>query len=1132
MSIWTKAQEEALKSKGSILVSASAGTGKTSVLTEKVVKSIIDEGVSFENILVMTFSSAAAEEMKTRIINKFREACEDKSLSIGKRASIYKQLSKIHTANIQTIHSFCNDIVRQYHYKVGLNGSFSVCDNLESAIYKKQAAKKTLHKEFMKKDPVFIELAESFDDSESIEDIFIEAYSKIITNIDVEAWLRSAVEEYNADSDFPEIIKTKIMNDIGSAIFLLDDVMFAIDVSKDEKLKKISNVIESDLSFCEYLLSEIKKGNKNIFEEIDFSSFGKTVRFPNGNALIKTKRNKARDIIKSYFSPVFNVSEQTRRIKHMYPMVKKFAEILLAFSSEYSEIKKENNVIDFNDMERYANEILSDYYVSQSYKGLYKYVFVDEYQDTSPIQESIIQQVSNENNLFCVGDQKQSIYRFRASDPTLFTNRSKRYRGKTAKGKVVALNNNFRSSKNILACANDIFNKISACSQEMAYTEEDKLVHSRSDDENINTTEVVIVPETVKERLCLSPDEVEVYSIVDIINEQLKDKIYDDVSGGHRNVEYGDITIICRKLSTVADIFARVFTANNIPYNIEQSGGLLDTQEVKSMLSILELVVDAENDISVSAFIHEGFLEFTDDDLIKIRALDFTKTLFKNIKALSQKDNALGIKCSRFISFLDSIKNFEKSKPITEAVGFILSSLNFFDFYAVQKNGEQRVANIKLFQQYIYNFEQKNHGKIYAFLEYIKDIKNSNILIDQAKINLSKNSVRITTIHKSKGLEYPIVILPFMNKAFSTKDRRLNVSIEREIGLGFRYYNSEKKEKGKTVIRNIVDDAISLKSKEEEMRLLYVAMTRAKEKLIIQGTHSLAKIAFPEDANSMMDWILSSISDIGEENIEVNEALTGKWFVRILKDEDITPWFREHEEKVSSKDFLNRFSLPVIKKQTQEDTVSNIPLAITSSRIFIDTANPENLFNRPKFAHSTNFADVGIANHTFFKHIDFTGDLSVDGLMIQRENMVNDGIFDKNTAALINIFKIESFLSNDPVAKMIINSDKLKREVSLSFIESSKFLGFSVAPERNVLVRSIVDLIFCKDGQWYLVDYKTDKIKNENDNAEIQERIETHRPQMELYKKAIKENLSIEIADTFLVFIDISKAISINTQKL
>ena len=371
-----------------------------------------------------------------------------------------------------------------------------------------------------------------------------------------------------------------------------------------------------------------------------------------------------------------------------------------------------------------------------------------------------------------------------------------------------------------------------------------------------------------------------------------------------------------------------------------------------------------------------------------------------------------------------------------------------------------------------------------------------------------------------------------MNKAFSTKDRRLNVSIEREIGLGFRYYNSEKKEKGKTVIRNIVDDAISLKSKEEEMRLLYVAMTRAKEKLIIQGTHSLAKIAFPEDANSMMDWILSSISDIGEENIEVNEALTGKWFVRILKDENITPWFREHEEKVSSKDFLNRFSLPVIKKQTQEDTVSNIPLAITSSRIFIDTANPENLFNRPKFAHSTNFADVGIANHTFFKHIDFTGDLSVDGLMIQRENMVNDGIFDKNTAALINIFKIESFLSNDPVAKMIINSDKLKREVSLSFIESSKFLGFSVAPERNVLVRSIVDLIFCKDGQWYLVDYKTDKIKNENDNAEIQERIETHRPQMELYKKAIKENLSIEIADTFLVFIDISKAISINTQKL
>lgn len=1132
MEKWTKAQKKAIESKGSILVTASAGTGKTAVLTEKVASLFLNEGITMNQLLVMTFSSAAAEEMKTRISNKLSELAKDKTQKLNKRRFLFSQIRLLHTANIKTIHAFCNDIIKKYYYEVGLNPNIEVGNTFDIAILKRKAITKVLEEEFKKNEEVFTELLEYFDNSETIEDIFINSYEKIYNNIDPKAWLEEAVKMYDIDNkNMPSYMKEKLIKDFSLAKSYIQNALFEIDATDDSKLDKAKKVVEDDVNILNKIIISLENEDINTFSYGILDKFGTTIRFPNNYSDIKELRNKGKDIIDSYKKTNFNIPKQLERIKYMHHIAKKFAEIILLFDEEYSKLKRQDNIIDFSDMEKYANKILDNPSISILYKNTFKYVFVDEYQDTSPIQESIIKKISGINNLFCVGDQKQSIYRFRSSEPSLFIDRDKAYKEKLLPGQVIALNNNFRSSKNILDCANDVFFNISKQSNEITYDNDAALIHGREDEKDIKPVEIKLISDKLKDEFeLISSDEIEVFNIVNIINTKMKEKIYDFELKDYRDVKYSDIVILCRKLTGISDYFVKIFTDNKIPFIIEKSGGLLNTTEIQNLMNILELSNNIDNDLAIIAFIHEGFLSFNDDDLISIRKEDYDKSLSENIKALSKKDSDLGIKCKKFLDFFKAIKQKERYLGVNETINYIISSINYIDYYAISQNGKQKVANIKLFQQYAFNYDQKHNDKIFGFVNYVNELKNTQIIIDEAKVNYDENSVRITTIHKSKGLEYPIVILPFMGKAFSSIDKRINVNVERDLGLGFKYFNLSKEEKGKTFIRTLIDDTITEKSKEEEMRLLYVAMTRAKEELIIQGNMSGTKTRSSLlDASCMLDWVMSTIINENTENIfeddSTSSKLEGNWKINIVEKDDIKNYVDKKIEPVDNKAFLSRYALPFITKEEEQIQLidRNIPTAISASKILQEEDNP---FKEPLFKSKNKSANIGTATHDFLKYVNFKEDLSYFGLLEQKDEMIEKALIKKEDADLIDFMKLEKFFESDE-AKMIIDSDEIQRERSISVMENADNVGFYSMNTKKILVRCIIDLMFKKDGKWYLVDYKTDKIKDETDDDELTSKILSHRTQLAFYEKAIKDIYGITIEDIYIVFLDIGKAFKI-----
>jgi ATP-dependent helicase/nuclease subunit A len=1142
---WTPAQKQAIEAKGSVLVSASAGTGKTAVLTEKVSNCIVKENIDIKDILVMTFSSAAAEEMKDRIMKKLRELSRDKSLTKSQRHRIYEELKDFYTANIQTIHAFCNEIVKTYFYKVGLDPKMNIADNFDVNILKMEAVKEVLDEEYFLMHPDFVVLEEYIDGTDTLENVIIKTHEKMMSFINPFEWLNSAVEDYNIGDKLPEHLKEMIIEDFSKALNKYKEALEELEDINDPKMDKNLSIMRTDINILNNIIKDLKNDDINALNPESLSDFAQTIRFPskdNTFDLVKELRNEAKDfIVKKYKNTNFDLSEQIERINTMYPIVLRFKELIIKYDKKYTEKKEERKIIDFNDMEKYALLILEDDSISDAYKSKYKRVFVDEYQDTSPVQEAIIDKISRENNKFFVGDLKQSIYGFRASDPLLFKSRSDSYKNKTLPGNVISLSNNFRSSQNILDCANDVFNHITKASKDINYSEEEKLVHGREDDSKCNPVVLNILSEDIKNFYPnLSTDEIEIYNIVKIIKEQLGKLIYDPKINNYRPTEYKDIVVSCRKLTGLSDYFAQIFTSNNIPFYIEKAGNLLQTVEIQILMNLIDLINNSQNDIKLISVIHAGLFNFNDDDLIALRVSSSKESFYKII--LSKKDEVteLGYKCQRLINFLSDVKSKESKLTLTELIDYIIQKTNYNDIFAIMNNGKQKIANIQLFKKHAYDFEAKSNEKLLGFMNYLKKVQETEEQVDEAKVNYSENSVRITTIHKSKGLEYPVEIMGFMGKAFSTIDKRANIVLDRDAGIGFRFFDDFDRVKGKTLQRTYVEKILTEKLIEEEMRLLYVAMTRAQEQLFIQAMVP-SNPAFSNllESNSMMDWILSTLSTSGNsedlfvsEDKEKNIKLVGDWNIKFVEETELFEFVENSSITINNKDFIDEYSVPFIPyEETIKEKETVIPVSIPSSKIkSIVKAEFDPFvgdFDTPSFmsTSSTDTARIGTVTHEFMKNLDLKQSLTFDNIIEQKNNLIKNNIMFEEDLKLVNYNKIAKFFTTN-IGNMIKSANKVLKEKNMNILKSAMDIGLD-DDSREILIRCIVDLVIEVDGKYYLLDYKTDRIKDKNDTDEIAARIQSHKDQMGLYNEAFENIYGKTIEKSYLIFLDISEAVEI-----
>lgn len=1127
---WTKSQLEAIETDKSTIVSASAGTGKTAVLTERVVRQVF-KGVDIANILVMTFSAKAADEMKTRIADKLKakldelEAAPAAKSQFAQKKYIYSQLNSMGNAPIQTIHSFCNDIIKRNCYLVDVDPKFKVATGPDAAVIRKQAADLVLADEYESASEAFNNLFDYIDGMHTVEDMLINSYKSLMSILNGFDWLAAEVEKYNIDcSVIPDFAKEILLNDFRTALSMYEEVNESLEASHDEKLKKALVVIHTDINVLKAAISHVESGNIAAINPYLFSTFGNTIRLSDEYADEKAKRAAAKDLIVSnYKSQPFYLDRQLARIKDMYPFAKYFESLLIKFRDKYSELKRNQNVIDFNDMEQMAYKILQNPLVANSYKSSFFAVYVDEYQDTSPIQEAIINSVSQPNNLFCVGDLKQSIYRFRSSDPILFKERMSSYEGKSGK-KIISLNYNFRSSANVLNCANDVFRHIAPSSSEISYGEGDVLVCGRgsAEDEVPVTIDLINVPSGEDK------DAAEIANIVKIIKNRVGKPIYDSRLNAIRPAEYRDFAILSRKVLKYTNQFNEIFAQNGIPFEVERTGELFETVEVMTLVALLQLIINRNNDLNILTVMHQGVFGFTDKDILAVRAVDGQNSYISNIKALAESDskNLLNNKCRAMIGFLNLCCEKQHLYSLSRLVAYVVDRAYLNDLFAVKANGAHRIDNLRLFISFASEYEHKSHKKLYSFLKYVHDVTESGESVGEAQSITSSNCVKVTTIHKSKGLEYPIVILAFMSKDFSDIGKRSPIIIDRDAGVGIKYFDRQNRVRSNNLLRTHIENRVMEKNKEEEMRLLYVAMTRAKEELYIQGTTDLKKID-PNACSSMMDWVLSSayFSVETEARTEFVHSFdtNGKWELVFTDnsslEEYLTPSDNSVSEEVPNIEFVD--SVPV-RKHIDKDVP--VPKSTSASVLASINKYDRSSFAMPDFMTNNKAAEQGDSVHRFLRYALLAPEMSESDVRAAIDSLVAKGtISDKDKANITpRIVKGIAKMTSSGFFDDMMASNNVLREKSLyTSVSSSELIKNSET--RDILVRCIVDIAYETEDGYVIADYKTDYVTD----GTLQDAIDSHKPQLAMYTECFEKIYGKPVVGVYLVMLSIGQVCKI-----
>lgn len=893
---WSKEQSQAIYEKNSnILVAAAAGSGKTAVLVERIINKVINDNIDIDKLLVVTFTSAAAGEMRDRILEAIYKKLEENP----EDAVMQKQLLLINKANICTIDSFCQSIIKNNFFEIESSANFRIADATEIALMQDEILEDIFEKKYTNKNAEFLSLLEKYTDYKSddkLKEMILRIFTFIQSNPFPEEWLHEAVEKLNLEGkencdlsefEWGKIILEEVKNNIKDVIIQCKGLKVTLDKFF---MDKYSIAVSVDIDELEEILKQCDNWD-NAYEKISSFSFQ---RAPSSKGLdqnqkdISTKigeeRNRIKDIITKDCKTKLLICDSVtgiNNLKQMYKALKTIEEIVVEFRKEFAKKKKEKNVIDFNDMEHFALEILRKKSeetnkaeitkVAEKYQEKFAEVAIDEYQDSNMVQELILTSVAQYNNVFMVGDVKQSIYKFRQACPDLFLDKYSRYKLKEDKkeddeGLKIQLFKNFRSRENVLDVTNLIFQNImSKKFGDIEYLE-DEYLNLGADypkDESVTNcagiAEMHIIELNPKDKdIDLGQDEEideEESEVKDLEKKQLEAKfvarkieelinsdymVWDKKAKKYRKVTYKDIVILLRSTSNKAPIFEKELAELSIPVFSDSSVSYLETIEIQTIMNLLKIIDNPMQDIPLVAVLRSNIGNFNDDELVQIRLADKYCPFYEALqKTKNICDEELKVKIENFTSMLEKWKNDEKYMALDEFIWQIYLDTGYYNYVSLMKNGNLRQANLKMLFDKAKKFEQSSFKGLYNFISYIDKIMIKGNSKDNGVAKLigeNDNVVRIMSIHKSKGLEFPVVFLSDTGKLFNKQDGNETLLLHQTIGFGPEYIDEELKIKSDTVARKAIRLQIEKESLAEEMRVLYVALTRAREKLFITGT--------------------------------------------------------------------------------------------------------------------------------------------------------------------------------------------------------------------------------------------------------------------------------------------------------
>ena len=1211
---WTKEQQQAIsKAKSNILVAAAAGSGKTAVLVERIINKILNEKIDIDKLLVVTFTNAAASEMRERILNAIYKKI-DESENEEEIQNLQKQVVLLNKASICTIDSFCLDVVRNNFFEIDISPNFRIADTAEIELLKQEVLDELFEEKYEEKNEDFQKLIKtytSYRDDTPLKDLILKIYSYISSSPYPKKWLDDAIERFNIKDENLDFTKTvwgelliqEIKEELQDDIAILEAQAKRLSVESD--LVLFQKTIENDVIELKRLFENLDNWNKaySIANSVDFITWPRN----KVDSLEKENAKNVRDQVKKKFKTkvdkifVSSSEEAIQDIIEMYNTLLKLKNIIFEFDEFFTKKKKDKNIVDFSDVEHYALQILvrekedgtherTD--VAKKYMNQFEEIAIDEYQDSNLVQEYILTAVSRGNNIFMVGDVKQSIYKFRQARPELFLEKYKSYSLENAneRGLKIQLFKNFRSRENILDFTNEIFKNIMSESLgEIEYNEEEflNLGASWEPKEIKNEIDIIDLKEQEKDydeenskeeeiQENLEDIEIEAKFVAKKIKELIDSKyqVYDLKAQKYRDIKYRDIAILLRSTKAKAPIFEKELIEKDIPVYSDMSSEYIDTMEIQTILSLLKIIDNPMQDIPLVTVMRSSIGKFTDNELVEIRLADqhsdFYTTLLKSKLSVSTE---LKGKIERFLSKLDKWRKEQEYLSLDELIWKIYEDTGFLNYMGVLPNGMLRQENLKMLFERAKQYESASFKGLFNFIRFIERLHSSSGDLSSAKmIGENEDVVRIMSIHKSKGLEFPIVFLASTSSQINLMDLNKDILLDQELGLGVKYIDYDMQVKYDTLTK------LALRNKElnsvysEEMRILYVALTRAKEKLYITGI----KKDFSKEKENMenmlsiynkqegkinpilvkkyktyLDWILmvyysdfDKMKDLADVNIFVKNDLIKELKPEEKQEIDLIRMIEENSKEVTDTEIKKVENELSFEYEYKADTLIPSKTSITAiahknmeearynatDEIEVENYEEDEItFPVPKFLNNEDEEKItaskrGTIMHLCMKNLDFSKEYEIQDVKNLVEELKNKDIITEKEANSVNINQILKFTKSDVWEELKSAKEYHKEEPFYINVPASKVQ--ETESTANILAQGIIDLYYIdKSDNLVLLDYKTDYVTEGEEDILIKR----HTPQLLLYKEALVNALNGKVDRIYIYSTVLGKKIEIST---
>lgn len=1198
---WTTEQQQVIDLRNrNILVSAAAGSGKTAVLVARIIKMITDaeNPVDIDRLLIVTFTNAAAAEMRERI----GEAIGQALLQEPENEHLQRQLTLIHNAQITTIDSFCLYVIRNHFHEIDLEPNFRIGDEGELKLLREDVLKRVLEKNYEEPSPAFSKFVDGYAAGRSdakAGELILSLYEFSRSYPWPKEWLLGCADGYAAENA-EDLTKAAWMEPLLENVrFILADIKRRMEkalalTQEDDGPQLYEKVIRSDLEKYERLSA--CTDFFELYREITGITYD---RLPSSRgflgdeeklARVKELRADAKELLKKLTKQYFFSSPEVlaEQLCKTAPMARELVRLALEFAEAFAEEKKRKNLVDFHDLEHFALNILVDGQTKQArraaeeFRDTFAEIMIDEYQDSNYVQETILRTISTEergvNNIFMVGDVKQSIYRFRLARPELFMEKYDTYSLEESMTQRVDLHRNFRSREEVLSYANDICERIMARDLgNVAYDEAaalypgavypkpagaaqmfaPELLLADSDDalleeqETREQTDAQSAPAADGEDKKILEARMVARRMKRLMEEQL---VTDKETGELRRVRYSDIVILLRSLSGWADAFAGVLNEAGIPAYTVLATGYFSAVEVQTVLSMLRILDNPRQDIPLAAVLRSPIVGMTDEELARLRLTDkeasFHDCVLQRCALLAEgaeakehtaeqeqpQEQPFEQKLHRFYTMYQRLRKLVPDTPIHELIEILLKETGYGNYAAAMPAGRRRRANLQMLVEKAIAYENTSYKGLFHFVRYIDELQKYDVDFGEADLTGEQDDVvRIMSIHKSKGLEFPVVFVSGLGKNFNRQDVRSRMVLHPEFGMGLDRMDGKRRVKTPTIAKRAIAKQIDLENLGEELRVLYVALTRAKEKLILTGCRKGAAeqvtrqrqqetlsdplyYADREGASGYLDWLIPAVCSYGERYdahvTPVTELLAGE----VQRDVELLLTHAELMEEIKnadqerSKQLEERFSFryPHEEALTQKNkySVSELKHRAMRERQQLEDEETTPAFLQeelvpylPPFVRKLTQEEEpvnqgalrGTAMHRVMECYDFASGIAPREQIAQ---MLSNGSITEETKALVKLPMIERFLESELGVRMRAaqQAGRLYREKAFVMGFTQKELaefGFGERKENSetdeaadgrcddedlTLIQGIIDVFWEEDDGLVVLDYKTDRV--------------------------------------------------------